>query len=76
MNTVRDFLIFEIRFVVEILISLLLLITVTEVLLGPLLMNDFYLVRFVENLNNTTGFIILLITLGGYGWALEEQDNV
>ena len=76
MNTVRDFIIFEIRFVVEILVSLLLLITVTEVLLGPLLMNDFYLVRFVENLNNTTGFIILLITLGGYGWALEEQDNV
>ncbi len=76
MNTVRDFLIFEIRFVVEILVSLLLLITVTEVLLGPLLLTDFYLVRLVENLNNTTGFIILLITLGGYGWALEEQDNV
>jgi len=76
MNTVRDFLIFEIRFVVEILVSLLLLITVTEVLLGPLLMTDFYLVRLVENLNNTTGFIILLITLGGYGWALEEQGNV
>ena len=76
MNTVRDFLIFEIRFVVEILVSLLLLITVTEVLLGPLLLTDFYLVRLVENLNNTTGFIILLITLGGYGWALEEQGNV
>ena len=76
MNTVRDFIIFEIRFVVEILVSLLLLITVTEVLLGPLLLTDFYLVRLVENLNNTTGFIILLITLGGYGWALEEQGNV
>jgi hypothetical protein len=76
MNTVRDFLIFEIRFVVEILVSLLLLITVTEVLLGPLLLTDFYLVKVVENLNNTTGFIILLITLGGYGWALEEQGNV
>ena len=76
MNTVRDFLIFEIRFVVEILVSLLLLITVTEVLLGPLLMTDFYLVRLVENLNNTTGFIMLLITLGVYGWALEEQGDV
>ena len=76
MNTVRDFLIFEIRFVVEILVSLLLLITVTEVLLGPLLLTDFYLVKVVENLNNTTGFIILLIALGGYGWALEEQGNV
>ena len=76
MNTIRDFLIFEIRFVVEILVSLLLLITVTEVLLGPLLLTDFYLVKVVENLNNTTGFIILLITLGGYGWALEEQGNV
>ena len=76
MNTIRDFLIFEIRFVVEILVSLLLLITVTEVLLGPLLLTDFYLVKVVENLNNTTGFIILLIALGGYGWALEEQSNV
>ena len=76
-NKVRDFLQFEILFVVETLLSLLLLITVTEVLLGPLVVSpEFYLVKLVEGLNNSTGLIMLFITLGAYGWALEENKNV
>tara|TARA_B110000444_G_C18732536_1_gene543986 strand:- start:382 stop:618 length:237 start_codon:yes stop_codon:yes gene_type:complete len=73
MNKVRDFLQFEIKFVVETLLSLLLLLTVTEVLLGPLVVSDFYLTEMVANLNNTTGFIMLLITIGAYAWAIEDE---
>jgi len=76
-NKVRDFLQFEILFVVETLLSLLLLLTVTEVLLGPLVVSpEFYLIQLVESLNNSTGLLILFVIIGAYGWALEDNNNV
>tara|TARA_A200000159_G_C7142785_1_gene263826 strand:- start:352 stop:588 length:237 start_codon:yes stop_codon:yes gene_type:complete len=76
-NKVRDFLQFEILFVVETLLSLLLLLTVTEVLLGPLVVSpEFYLIELVESLNNSTGLLILFVIIGAYGWALEDNKNV
>lgn len=76
-NKVRDFLQFEILFVVETLLSLLLLLTVTEVLLGPLVVSpEFYLIELVESLNNSTGLLILFVIIGAYGWALEDNNNV
>ena len=76
-NKVRDFLQFEILFVVETLLSLLLLLTVTEVLLGPLVVSpEFYLIELVESLNNSTGLLILFVIIGVYGWALEDNNNV
>jgi hypothetical protein len=77
MNKVRDFLQFEILFVVETLLSLLLLLTVTEVLLGPLVVSpEFYLIELVESLNNSTGLLMLFVIIGAYGWALEDNNNV
>ena len=76
-NKVRDFLQFEILFVVETLLSLLLLLTVTEVLLGPLVVSpEFYLIELVESLNNSTGLLILFVIIGAYRWALEDNNNV
>jgi hypothetical protein len=76
-NKVRDFLQFEILFVVETLLSLLLLLTVTEVLLGPLVVSpEFYLIELVESLNNSTGLLMLFVIIGAYGWALEDNNNV
>ena len=76
-NKVRDFLQFEILFVVETLLSLLLLLTVTEVLLGPLVVSpEFYLIELVESLNNSTGLLILFVIISAYGWALEDNNNV
>jgi len=76
-NKVRDFLQFEILFVVETLLSLLLLLTVTEVLLGPLVISpEFYLIELVESLNNSTGLLMLFVIIGAYGWALEDNNNV
>lgn len=76
-NKVRDFLQFEILFVVETLLSLLLLLTVTEVLLGPLVVSpEFYLIQLVESLNNSTGLLMLFVIIGAYGWALEDNNNV
>lgn len=73
MNKVRSFFKFEIKFVVESLLSLLALMTVTEVLLGPLLLSNFYIVSVVEALNNREGFVLLLISVGAYAWAVEEE---
>jgi len=69
----RDFLQFEIKFVVESLLGLVLILTLVEILLGPLLSSEFYLIQLVNSLNNGTGFILLLVLLGTYAWATEQD---
>jgi|14_taG_2_1085336.scaffolds.fasta_scaffold00987_5 hypothetical protein len=73
MNKVRSFLKFEIKFVTESLLSLLLLLTLVEILLGPLLTSDFYLISLVESLNNQVGFLMILLLIGAYAWSTEEE---
>jgi|TARA_R110001592_G_scaffold19732_3_gene80552 hypothetical protein len=73
MDKVRNFLKFEIKFVTESLLSLLLLLTLVEILLGPLLMSGFYLISLVENLNNQVGFLMILLLIGAYAWAIEDE---
>jgi len=73
MDKVRSFLKFEIKFVTESLLSLLLLLTLVEILLGPLLMSGFYLISLVESLNNQVGFLMILLLIGAYAWAVEDE---
>lgn len=73
MDKVRSFLKFEIKFVTESLLSLLLLLTLVEVLLGPLLTSGFYLINLVESLNNQVGFLMILLLVGAYAWSTEEE---
>lgn len=72
-NQVRSFFKFEIKFVVETLLSLIALLTVSEVLLGPLFTDQFYIINIVEALNTREGLIIMLISAGAYAWASEEE---
>jgi len=54
-------------------VSLLGLVVVTEVLLGPLFRNETYISFVLNSLNSQEGFIAILIAVFLYAWATEEN---
>jgi len=75
MDNVKSFLQFEIKFISQMVASLLGLVVVTEVLLGPLFRDQFYIEHIVNSLNSETGFIAMLIAVFLYAWATEKDNE-
>jgi hypothetical protein len=57
----------------DMVVSLLGLVVVTEVLLGPLFRNETYISFVLNSLNSQEGFIAILIVVFLYAWATEEN---
>jgi len=73
LDNIKSLLQFEIKFIFDMVASLLGLVVVTEVLLGPLLRNETYISFVLNSLNSQEGFIAILIAVFLYAWATEEN---
>ena len=73
LDNIKSLLQFEIKFIFDMVVSLLGLVVVTEVLLGPLLRNETYISFVLNSLNSQEGFIAILIVVFLYAWATEEN---
>ena len=73
LDNIKSLLQFEIKFIFDMVVSLLGLVVVTEVLLGPLLRNETYISFVLNSLNSQEGFIAILIAVFLYAWATEEN---
>jgi hypothetical protein len=73
LDNIKSLLQFEIKFIFDMVVSLLGLVVVTEVLLGPLFRNETYISFVLNSLNSQEGFIAILIVVFLYAWATEEN---
>jgi len=73
LDNIKSLLQFEIKFIFDMVVSLLGLVVVTEVLLGPLFRNETYISFVLNSLNSQEGFIAILIAVFLYAWATEEN---
>ena len=73
LDNIKSLLQFEIKFIFDMVASLLGLVVVTEVLLGPLFRNETYISFVLNSLNSQEGFIAILIVVFLYAWATEEN---
>ena len=71
--SIKSLLKFEIKFITEMGISLLGLLVVLEVLLGPIVLDQFYIEYVVSYLNNKEGLIAILILVFLYTWANDKE---
>lgn len=75
LDNIKSLLQFEIKFIFDMVASLLGLVVVTEVLLGPLLRNETYISFVLNSLNSQEGFIAILIAVFLYAWATDKEKN-
>ena len=75
LDNIKSLLQFEIKFIFDMVVSLLGLVVVTEVLLGPLLRNETYISFVLNSLNSQEGFIAILIAVFLYAWATDKEKN-